>query len=339
MSKEYKKKSDVPDLYTILSLSKDVCDDPNCQDIIHKAYMRKARLCHPDKHPDKKEATEVFELLTAAYNVLRDEKQRTAYNNLLQLQKQTSNDFPKLKEMSKDYMQTMGEYKPANKEQLVSFAQQMKLMDQKHGYDSSDEIPISKKDAKKKMSELEQTRAVQDRELKPNKLFDDGRFDLSKFNAAFDLVHKDEDSIIPHNGTPAAWDLYGSAISFGQFDNMDNLYDDSNDQKYYSKVEFTVPRRTINKDDLINLEPAEYTKGHSSIEEDYYKNIKEKLRQRKTDNTEFESLSFDKFNQDTAGYGIFDKLGIDFMDESLVDDKISGLIKNLTKEQISALNL
>ena len=48
MSVEHKPKNDLPDLYNILGLTSDVCKESNCNEIIQKAYIKKAKVCHPD---------------------------------------------------------------------------------------------------------------------------------------------------------------------------------------------------------------------------------------------------------------------------------------------------
>ena len=80
MSVEYKQKSNLIDLYGVLGLTPDVCAEPNCEDLIHEAFLKKAKSLHPDKNRHKSEAdqktiADLFELVQGAYDILRDEKQ------------------------------------------------------------------------------------------------------------------------------------------------------------------------------------------------------------------------------------------------------------------------
>lgn len=47
---------------------------------IKKAYYLKARAYHPDKNPDNPQAEEMFKLVSEAYTVLMDDKQRETYD-------------------------------------------------------------------------------------------------------------------------------------------------------------------------------------------------------------------------------------------------------------------
>jgi curved DNA-binding protein len=49
-------------------------------DAIRKHYRKLARKLHPDVNPDDAKAAEKFKLITAAYEVLSDEKKRAAYD-------------------------------------------------------------------------------------------------------------------------------------------------------------------------------------------------------------------------------------------------------------------
>ncbi|XWV26412.1 J domain-containing protein [Tupanvirus soda lake] len=338
MSVEYKQKTDLPDLYNILGLTIDVCKDPNCDEIIHKAYVKKAKVCHPDKYPGRTDVAEVFELITSAYDILKNENKRTAYNHKLSLNKQSSNDFLKLKKSATDHMQSIGEYKEPTVEQKISFKEQMAALDVKHGFDSGKMDPIPQQDAKKKLNNLMTTRSGQDRDLMPERLFDDGRFDIKKFNAAFDQVHKrDDNAMVAHNGVPAAWNDLGTVANYCAFDNLDNLYvNDGNrfdtSRQTFGGVDFGAPMQKITKDDVNKLRGADYVDGHNVLDENYYKEMKSKLRGREATTNEFEEMKYGDFKRDdTAGYGIFDQLGYKFDDRLALDVEEDDIAKRFEK--------
>ena len=343
MTTEYKQKNDVIDLYDILGLTGDVCKQENCNEIIHKAYLKKAKVCHPDKHPGKKDVAEIFELLTSAYNILIDEKKRDSYNHKMKLNKQSSNDYFKLKKGATDYSQTIGEYIPPTDQQKLSFKDQMRAIDAKHGYDPNKTDAIPAHEARKIMNDMSKIRSAQDRDLRPERLFDDGRFDLKKFNAAFDMVHnKEHDALVPHTGVPSAWNDLGTAANYSMFDDLDNIYVDDGSRldtcrQTYGGIDFAQPRKTLSKDDIINMRGADYVDGHNIIGEDYYRDMKTKLRDRNADASNFENMTYGDFKRDdTAGYGIFDQLGFKFDDRLALDvddDDISKKFEKLMTER------
>jgi len=63
------------DLYAILGVPKDASADA-----IRKAYRKLARRHHPDVNPGNKKAEDQFKKVSAAYEVLSDEKKRAAYD-------------------------------------------------------------------------------------------------------------------------------------------------------------------------------------------------------------------------------------------------------------------
>lgn len=349
MSEEYKPKDEVPNLYSILGLTPNVCKEKNCNEIIQKAYVKKAKVCHPDRYPGRKDVEELFELITSAYDILKDEKTRNTYNHKLSLNKQSSGDFFKLKQSTKDYMESLGEYKEPTDQQKLSFKEKMKALDLKHGYDPSIEsTAIPKNDARKKMNDLKKMRDTQDVDLKPPQLFQEGQFDIKKFNAAFDKYHKrNDDAIMPHNGAPSAWNDLGTTANFSTFDNLDNLYvNDGNrydtNRDLYANTDFGSPTTKINPDDIRDLKGADYVDGHNIIDDNYYKDMKSRLSARKEDATKFDNMKYDDFKRnDTAGYGIFDQLGFDISENltfDLDDDDISKKFEKLMAERQRDMN-
>ena len=63
------------ELYNILGVSPTASDDE-----IRKAYLQKARELHPDKNQNDPKATEKFQELKDAYDVLKDPKKRSLYD-------------------------------------------------------------------------------------------------------------------------------------------------------------------------------------------------------------------------------------------------------------------
>ena len=63
------------DFYAVLGVSKDA----DAQEI-KKAYRKKARQYHPDRHPDDPKAEETFKEIGEAYSVLNDPEQREQYD-------------------------------------------------------------------------------------------------------------------------------------------------------------------------------------------------------------------------------------------------------------------
>ena len=63
------------DYYEVLGVNKSATDAE-----IKKAYRKLAKKYHPDLNPDNKEAEQKFKQINEAYEVLKDEQKRAAYD-------------------------------------------------------------------------------------------------------------------------------------------------------------------------------------------------------------------------------------------------------------------
>ena len=63
------------DYYELLEVSRDANGDE-----IKKSYRRLAMKYHPDRNPGNKEAEAKFKEINEAYDVLKDEQKRAAYD-------------------------------------------------------------------------------------------------------------------------------------------------------------------------------------------------------------------------------------------------------------------
>jgi len=341
MSTEYKEKSTIPNLYDILGISQDVCKDINCNKLIQKAYIKRAKTCHPDKHPGKKEVEEIFQLITMAYDILRDEKERNMYNNKLSLEKQSLNDYFNLKDNTTNYMKTIGDYVEPNDQQKLTFKEQMRTINNKHGYDPLHVTAIPSDDVKIKVSELNKLRTLQDHDLKPEQIFESNRFDAKKFNAAFDKVHTQKDSSMAlYNGAPVEWNAVETNNAYGSFNDINNLYaEDGN-------IDFTFneSNKKITKKDMDDIAGADYYDAHNVIDDNYYQEMKHSLRNRDSEAVIFDNMKYNDYKKDEfMGYGIFDKLGFKFdnrieLDKYIDDDSFSKKYEKLMQEREQKLS-
>lgn len=326
MSVEYKQKNDIIDLYSVLGLTVNVCNEPNCDELLHGAFLKASRKCHPDKNRNNPEIEEIFILIQGAYDILKDAKQRGNYNHKLKLDKQSSNSYFKLKQSAIDYSD--GAYKEATKDQELAFEDQKRLMNEKYGYNEENEKAIPKKDAKKILQSRLAARATDDVDYKPEKIFNGDGFDAKKFNAAFDMSKKQSDSseLMPSNGVPSAWNDAGSVATFSQFDDLNNLFVDDKtrfdtSKQSYGGLDFgSVSTVKLTQEYVAGLSGGDYYDQHGDLDEDYYTDIKKRLSDRQASQNSFENMGYNDFKRDdTAGYGIHDQLGFDFNDKLSLD--------------------
>lgn len=314
--RDTKSRTNDVDFYELLGV-KSGCTEKELKDGYNKMVLK----YHPDKHPDKPQYREVYEMIVTAYQILSNPATRKDYDNLSSLSRQSSSSFVGLKENYKKYNESQ-DVRPATDQDKLIFSEKMLELNKKHGFDPDDAKKSIPKDvAKKSYQELLNERTKQEKLDTPENLFRDKPFDLKIFNEAFDKLHGKPGSkdIISTNGIPSAWNSIGmtSSTSYTSYDKMDVLYEDENnnfglDGQTFSGVAFgEKPQIKLTVDDLKNMTGADYVDGHNKLGDDYISDLKTRLKEREMDSDIFMSRKKDDFKRDDfSGYGIFEQLGI-----------------------------
>lgn len=303
-------------LYDVLDVSNEATPNE-----LKKAYRKLVKEFYPDKPSG---SIEMFELITHAYNVLANDESRKEYDALYKLSEQSGKDHTSLKAQAKGYYKAQeSDVTKKSKEELdADFKKVMSDFDRKHGYKrEKDADKIDPKDFERRLNDLKQAIEQDDIELAHEDLFEGGKFDLKKFNAAFDAMHKGPDELIPHSGNPDAWlgfDPHGS--NYSSIDKYDELYIDDGAHmgvsgQNYSSVNFDAgKKKKLTKKDIEKIKGADYTSGHNNAKGDtnYAKSLEEKLREREIEDRKYQDRDLKDFDTDPncGGYGIFKDLGI-----------------------------
>lgn len=299
-------------LYDVLNVSYDCTKQQ-----IKEAYVKLAKEFHPDKPTGD---SEMFELVTHAYNVLINPQSRKEFDELFKLSKQTETSHFDLKSQSTNYFKSQETdiTSKSKDKSAIEFDKAFAEFDRKHGYKrDNDDKAINDKDTNRMLRDLKLAREQDDIESIHEKIFDGSRFDLAKFNAAFDALHKTNDELIKHSGNPDAYNVIGGLENnFSPIDSYDNLYAEDDDllgTPLYGSVKLDKPKKKkISKDDVEKIQAVDYTKGHNIKEKDYNKTLEERLKERDFETKKYEERDLSEYDTDPScgGYGIFENIGI-----------------------------
>lgn len=271
MSEEYKAKISDIDLYKILDLDKSVCNDPDCDNIIRKAYIKKVQKYHPDKllsntKLSEKEINDIFDLITNAYDILKTKVKRDEYNNIKELHEKTSKTHFDLSRESKNYIENAPKL---SKEEIEKKELEfMSSLNQK-------ETAISKEEAQNKFNEILSSRKTKYDEYLPEKIFDGDSFNRNKFNLAFDKFKGNDNSLMKKSDVPLAWENNNSM--YGSFGSSSS---NMSYQDFYKEVK-------ISKSDINDIEDIDYEKKIN----EFIKDPKTRLMEREKQTKEFEKYT------------------------------------------------
>lgn len=307
----YSKKNEI-NLYDVLGVKYNATPQN-----IKNAY----RKLIPTHHPDRGGDPELFELITHAFNILYNPQTRGEYDELSKLSKQSSSDHSSLKKAADDFFKaqdiTEDEYNEQKTDAKKNYENDYQNLDRKHGYNRNDDenLFIEKDEAQRRLKDLSMTREQDEIELTQERLFDEGQFNLAKFNALFDQMHKRNDELIPHSGNPNAFNVDGS--NFSSYSNSyDALYDetecDGNAISSSVKLNNIKSTKKITKHDLSNIKGAEYVTNHNKKDAVYNKSLEKLIKDRESEDTKFDNRKVTDYDTDPnmAGYGIFAEVGL-----------------------------
>ena len=319
-------------LYDVLDVSQD-CTTKD----IKNAYKKLVLEFHPDRMGGD---DEMFELITHAYNILVNPESRSEYDEIYALSKQSDASHSDFKNQSKTFYEALENDTKLKKKSKEDYEKEFKKsfedMDRKHGYNrDQNEKNLTEKTTTQRLRDLELAREQDDIEHTHEKLFDEKMpFDLSKFNRAFDEMHKSHSELIPHQGNPMAWNLgndfasvYSSVNDYEKLytgDDDDDDADDDNDAgddigtSMYGSLKLNLnlnlnnDKKKLTKEDLEKISNADYTDGHNYKDGDYTKSLSEKLKERDIQTREFDKRNIQDFDTELGcgGYGIFEQVNV-----------------------------
>lgn len=300
-------------LYDVLNISQDSTPKE-----VKDAYRILVKEFHPDKPGGD---AEMFELVTHAYNILINPSSRKEYDEVYALSKHIKSSHFDLKEKSKSYYDGLDtditKKKKSKEDQKNDFKKAYDDMDRKHGYkrDKDFEEELKEKDTTRRLRDLQLAREQDDIESIHDKIFEGDRFDIERFNAAFDALHKGHSELIPHQGNPEAYNVMGGGANYSSIDSLEDLYaeDDTLGTSLYGSIKLdTGKKKKLTKEEIAKLSIANYTKNHNYRDKEYNKSLEERINERLYENKKLEDRTMGDFDTDPTcgGYGIFSGLGI-----------------------------
>ena len=299
------------DLYDVLN----VPHDTNRNDI-KRAYRELARKYHPDKFEGN---AELFELITHAFNTLYDPHSRMEYDKLFRVSQQSHSGYDNLKSQYENYESARKTdiTQLPKEDQKKQFQKEFEDFDKKHNFKRDNMGKMTASTTKQIFTDLELTREQDDIENSYNRVFDDGRFNVAKFNTLFDTTNKKNGVMIKDEGIPDAWEGTNNT-NYGSIKNPSTLYADDeviDACMGYAPISKINKQKNFTKKEVSEMKNASYTNDHNKNTAKYIKTIEERMadRNEQSQHLSGENMNFDDFNEnpDCGGYGIFDKIGID----------------------------
>jgi curved DNA-binding protein CbpA len=288
---------------------------------IKKQYGKLIVKYHPDKAKESFDPS-LFELIQKAYETLSNSKKREEYDFYVnKIVKSRTDDFIKLKNDFEKYMeleelQTKDENSKIKAK--IEFDRLFNECDDKHGF-KRDKIQdkLSEEEIKNQLDDLVLQREQDEIEFSQNKLFDDGEsFDISKFNAAFDLYKSSSDKQLSKTNKVSAFNFDGPTrdLQFGDLNSYGSIYDESTNDfegnTMFSSVNLGKANK-LDKNKIKNINSVTYTHDYNKNRDTtYIQDLESKIKQREEETFNIENMTIDDFDKDCQDFSFTHDLGI-----------------------------
>jgi len=280
---------------------------------IKKQYSKLVVKYHPDKNKDPFESS-LFELIQRAYDTLGNEEKRKEYDFFIKnMEMSKNNDHLSLKsnfEKYKDLVDTV----PKTKEGAqVEFDKVFSEFDIKHGIDRTilDE-KINTEVIGDKLDNLILQREQEEIEFSQNSMFKNGEnFDISKFNAAFDMYKNTSDKQMIKKSNVHAFN-FDKGNTFSNLESYDKVYqeDDIDGTANYTHINNIGKINKIDKDKLKNIGSANYTLNHNLKESNYEEDLKKRMQERDQETNQLSNIKYGDFNNEDKTFQFSQEIGI-----------------------------
>jgi curved DNA-binding protein CbpA len=232
---------------------------------INKAYIKKLKKYHPDRVPkdtnqeEKKQLNIMYKLIQEAGDILLDKNKRKAYD--LETSVTSSDGYLNQKNTFEKFieLQTNNVTEEGKSKAKLEFEKEFNAMNNKHNLNKYSAIPLTKDDTNRRLEDLMQQRDIDDIEIKPSRIFEEGEvFDKKKFMKAFGknkLKEGKSDELVKYDNISAFNDnstVFRNNMVFGCNDNYGDLYreDEFKGNNLYGNVD-------DNSDDDLEIDSVE----------------------------------------------------------------------------------
>lgn len=302
-----KHKHDLIDFYEVLGID----DRDTTTSEIRKKYVKLAAKYHPDKYVDND--PQIFSLIQRAWECLGNEEKRKEYDFFLSMEEKSKNsDFLNLKKGFTNYMD-LKKNEPVDEHQLkrakLEFDAAFDDMDKKNNFDRKkySDVALAPKEAINRLTDLALEREQQEIEFTQARIFSGDKLDddkLKKFNEYFDMYKNEREKnnkLIKRSDAPSAWNSVISDNQFTLLDSFDKDYDDT-----YEPSSNYGSFTDLDNEVKIDLDfdkfkgSADYVLGHNHKNNDYNKEIENKLREREIETKKYSNPTFNDFKDDKS---------------------------------------